>query len=313
MILVTGGSGFIGSHVVRALTRLGEGCILVQRSSSEVPPHLAGLLVSAARGDVTDLESLREIGRTHKVTGIVHLAGYPDPRAATQGVGPTEELLRGLLNVVRVGSEWGVRRVSIASTIGVYAGASHGGILREDLPLPLTAPHAIPRWKKTSELLGEQLAESTGLEIVALRISGTWGPKGHEDPFFAAPALVHAAAFHRPLDLTGLVGQPTLGDGLDLSYVKDTGRAIALLQVADHLTYRTYNVATGRVTTNADIIAALERVAPGVSLALPDGATSPGVPLDITRLRHDTGFQPEYDTDAAAADYVAWLRSGNNR
>jgi UDP-glucose 4-epimerase len=75
-------------------------------------------------------------------------------------------------------------------------------------------------------------------------------PTGHEDPFFAAPALIHAAATRSPLDLSGLIAQPHLGDGLDLCYVKDTGRAIALLQLAEHLNHRTYNVASGRVTTS---------------------------------------------------------------
>jgi nucleoside-diphosphate-sugar epimerase len=49
---------------------------------------------------------------------------------------------------------------------------------------------------------------STGVEIINLRISGTWGPLGHEDPFFAAPALIHAAASGKPLDLSSLLVQP---------------------------------------------------------------------------------------------------------
>ena len=177
----------------------------------------------------------------------------------------------------------------------------------------LTAPHPIPRSKKIAELLGEQLAEATGVEIVNLRISGTWGPLGHEDPFFAAPALIHAAASGKPLDLSGLLAQPHLGDGLDLCYVKDTGRAIALLQLAEHLQHRTYNVASGRVTTNADVIAAIREIVPEADLELPAGANRPGAALDITRLHDDTGFEPEYDTAHAAADYIAWLRAGHER
>jgi UDP-glucose 4-epimerase len=107
--------------------------------------------------------------------------------------------------------------------------------------------------------------------------------------------------------------QPHLGDGLDLCYVKDTGRAIALLQVVDRLRYRTYNVASGRLTTNADVIDAIRNIEPGVTLELPQGATRPGNPLDITRLYDDAGYQPEYDTARAAADYIAWLRAGNSR
>ena len=313
MILVTGGSGFIGSHTVRALAALGESCVIIQRRSGEVPVYLADLPVVSEQADITDLDALRAVGARHKITGIVHLAGYPAPRGSVAGIEATEDLLRGLLNIVRVASEWEVVRIGLASTIGVYSGVQHVGPLTEDTPVLLTAPHPIPRSKKIGELLGEQLAESTGIEIINLRISGTWGPAGHEDPFFAAPALIHAAASRSPLDLSGLLMQPYLGDGLDLCYVKDTGRAIALLQAAEHLNYRTYNVASGRLTTNADVIDAIRSLQPGLNLELPQGATRPGNPLDITRLHDDTGYQPEYDTARAVADYIAWLQAGNNR
>jgi UDP-glucose 4-epimerase len=313
MILVTGGSGFIGSHTVRSLADLGESCVIIQRRSGAVPDYLADVLVVSEQADVTDLDALRAVGARHRITGIVHLAGYPAPRGSVGGIEATEDLFRGFFNIVRVASEWNVRRIGLASTIGVYSGVQHVGPLTEDMPVLLTAPHPIPRAKKIGELLGEQLAEATGIEIINLRISGTWGPVGHEDPFFAAPALIHAAAADSPLDLSGLLVQPHLGDGLDLCYVKDTGRAIALLQLAEHLRYSTYNVASGRLTTNADVIDAIRSLQPGVNLELPQGATRPGNALDITRLHDDTGYQPEYDTARAAADYIAWLRAGNSR
>ena len=313
MILVTGGSGFIGSHTVRALHGFGEASVVVQRRTGQVPAHLADLPVIAEQADVADLGALRAIGARHQITGIVHLAGYPAPRGTVGGIEATQGLLDGLLNVTRVAQEWGVRRVGLASTLGVYGGIETGGPLTEDLPVRLTAPHPIPRSKKITELLGEQLAEAAGVEFVNFRISGTWGPLGHEDPFFAAPALIHAAASGQPLDLSGLLVQPRLGDGLDLCYVKDTGRAIALLQLAGNLKYRTYNIASGRVTTNANVIAAIRQTVPGADLQLPAGTGRPGAALDITRLRQDTGFEPEYDTARAAADYVAWLKAGNAR
>jgi UDP-glucose 4-epimerase len=287
--------------------------VIIQRRSDEVPAYLADLPVLSEQADITDLDALRAVGARHQITGIVHLAGYPAPRGTVGGIEATENLLRGLINVVRVAKEWDVYRVEIASTLGVYSGVQHVGALTEDMPVLLTGSHPIPRWKKIGELLGEQLAEATGIEIINLRISGTWGPAGHEDPFFAAPALIHAAASRSPLDLSGLLVEPHLGDGLDLCYVKDTGRAIALLQIAEHLNYRTYNVASGRVTTNADIVESIRTLEPGLTLSLPEGVTRPGNPLDITRLHDDTGYLPEYDTARAAADYIAWLRSGNLR
>ncbi|GAA2012836.1 UDP-glucose 4-epimerase [Nakamurella flavida] len=315
MILVTGGFGFIGSHVVRALHDQGVRTVVVQRGRAAVPEHLADLPVAVVRADVADLADLRAVGERHSVTGIVHLAGYPmpdGPEGRRTGIDPTQRWLQGLLNIGRVAQEWQVDRVGLASTIGVYFGTGHRGVLTEDLAVTLTAPHPIPRAKKITELLGEHLAETTGLDVVHYRISGTWGPLGHADPFFAAPALAHAAAAGTVPDLAALAGAPRLGDGLDLNYVKDTGRAIALLQLADRLRYRTYNVAAGRTTTNAEIITALRTIAPDADLALPDGGEA-GDPMDITRLREDTGYAPRYGTVEAADDYVTWLRAGHLR
>ena len=123
---------------------------------------------------------------------------------------------------------------------------------------------------------------------------------------------MHAAVHGRPLD------QPVYAaDGGDLIYARDCGRAIALLQVADRLGYRTYNVAGGHITTNAELAAAIGAAIPGAAPALRDGRDPGGlgrdIYLDISRLREDTGFRPGYDTRAAVADYVGWLRSGNER
>ena len=61
------------------------------------------------------------------------------------------------------------------------------------------------------------------------------------------------------------------------------------------------------------MIAAIREAVPEAELDLPAGGYRPGAALDITRLRQDTGFEPEYDTVRAAADYIAWLRAGNER
>ncbi len=313
MILVTGGSGFIGSHTVRALADLGESCVIIQRRSAGVPAHLAGLPVVSEQVDVADLEALRALGTRHTISGIVHLAGYPAPRGGIGGIESSEDLLRGLINVVRVAGEWGVRRIGLASTIGVYGGIQHVGPLTEDLPVLLTAPHPIPRSKKIGELLGEQLAETTGIEIINLRISGTWGPIGSRRSVLRRSC---ADSRRRPPQSTEPV-QPAQD-----SRTSATDSTSATSRTPDGpspccnsphtLNHRTYNVASGRVTTNADIIDAIRTIDPDVELELPDGPAHPGNPLDITRLHDDTGYQPEYDTAHAAADYIDWLRAGNS-
>ncbi|WP_326601294.1 NAD-dependent epimerase/dehydratase family protein [Streptomyces sp. NBC_01800] len=314
MILVTGGLGFIGSHTVRALLDLGEDCVVVQRHARELPAVLAGARVEVEQADITDRDALLAIGHRHNITGIVHLAGsYPWPPVPDAPVEATRQALGGLLNIAQAAQEWGVRRLGVASTIGVYFGATNDGPLREDATLPMSALVSIPTFKKVGELLGGFLAGTAGIDIVNYRVSGTWGPLGHPDPFFAAPALIHAAARGTAPDLSNLVGPAFAEDGLDLNYVKDTGRAIALLQLAGKLNHRTYNVGSGRATTNAQLIEAIRKVVPDARIGLPTGGDAPHLVLDISRLQEDTGYQAEYDTERAVSDYIAWLREGNKR
>jgi UDP-glucose 4-epimerase len=315
MILVTGGLGFIGSHTVRSLLDLGEGCVLVQRRAAGVPASLAGAQVAVEQADITDLTALLDVGTRHKITGIVHLAGsMPWPPSPDQPVEAARKALGGLFNIIEAARDWGVGRVGVASTIGVYGGVTAEGSLREDMPLPMTSPHLIPAFKKIGELLDDHLADATGIEIVNYRISAIWGPLGRAaDPFFPAPQLVHAAVRGTAPDLSLLRRPVHADDAIDLCYVQDCGRGLALLQLADQLNHRTYNVASGRATTNAEVIAAIKKVIPDARIELPTGGTGQQNYLDITRIQQDTGYQPAYDTERAAADYIAWLRNGNDR
>jgi UDP-glucose 4-epimerase len=99
--------------------------------------------------------------------------------------------------------------------------------------------------------------------------------------------------------------------------VKDCGRAIALLQLADRLSHRTYNIASGRLTSYPDLAAAIKKTIPGARTGLPDGRDPNGpdsdVYLDLSRIRQDTGYQPEFDTERSVADHAGWLRAGHER
>lgn len=322
MILITGGLGFIGSHTTRALLDLGESCVLVQRRAPVLPDDLAGeagARVFAEQADLTDLAALLAVGERHKITGIVHLGGsVPWPPGAYEPVEGARLAIGSLLNVLEAAVRWEVPRVGLASTIGVYGGVTAASPLGEDLPLPMAAGHVIPAFKKIGELLGDYLAGAAQLEVVNYRIAAIWGPGGRAaSPFLALPALVHAAARGTAPDLSSLYGPAFAGDGSDLCYVKDCGRAIALLHTAARLSERTYNVASGRLTTNAEVVAAIGRAVPGWRLDLPErgpeDGPDPSLCLDISRITRDAGYRPAWDTERAVADYIGWLRAGHER
>jgi UDP-glucose 4-epimerase len=321
MILITGGLGFIGSHTARAVLDLGEPCVVAQRRDpAGLPPMLAGEAggrLFAERADLTDASALVEVGKRHNVTGIIHLAGsVPWPPGAYEPVEGATTALGTLLNVFAAARDLGVARVTVASTIGVYGGVTQDPPYTEDLPLPMTADHVIPAFKKIGELLGAYTAKETGIEIVSCRIGAIWGPLGRPgSPFIPVAQLVHAAVRGTEPDLSTLYWPAHAGDGTDLCYAKDCGRALALLQLADMLRHQTYNVAAGRVTTYGEITGAIAEIIPGARVTLPPGRNPHGPKkdtwLDITRLREDTGYQPEYGTHEAVADYIGWLRAGN--
>ncbi|MFI0445928.1 NAD-dependent epimerase/dehydratase family protein [Actinomadura sp. 6N118] len=316
MILVTGGLGSIGSHTARALLDLGESVVLTAHRSTRLPEYLAGEpsgRVVVEPLDTTDEAAFLDIGRRHEITGIVHLAAarydLPDP----------VEYLRadtlGLLNALKAATVWGVRRFSVASSIAVYMGAGEVP-LREDVPLPVVAAHQIPVFKKTAELFASLAGDSAGFDTVSLRIGTIWGPLGVPDnPFTPLPRLISAAVWGEDPDLTPPRPPAYAEDHTDLCYVKDCGRAIALLMLADRLNHRIYNVSSGRLVRYGEVVDAINAAVPGADVTLLEGRNPDRPPdnyLDITRLREDTGFRPEYDVERAVPDYVDWLK-GHDR
>jgi UDP-glucose 4-epimerase len=150
-----------------------------------------------------------------------------------------------------------VRRFSVASSIGVYAGVDEVP-WREDAPLPLVVPHQIHAFKKTAELFATLTGDGAAFDAVCLRIGTIWGPLGPPDsPFFALPRLLSAAVWGEDPDLTPPRSPAYAEDGGDLCYVKDCGRAIALLMLAERLNHGTYNVSTGRLVRNSEVVAAI--------------------------------------------------------
>jgi UDP-glucose 4-epimerase len=266
MILITGGLGFIGLNTARALLALGETCVLTQHQSAHLPEDLKdemGSRLFIEPLDVMDVTALLTVGENYPMTGIIHLAARWTRNPGTGALALFEDIqvnLTGLANILQAAQQWRVKRISVASTVGVYGGITQVP-WREDQPLPLTAPFSIPAFKKCGEIVSDYLATQTGIECITMRFGGIYGPLSKSQALLPS-RLVHAAIEGTKPNLAHVLGDASAQGGSDMCYVKDAARAIALLQVAETLHHRVYNVASGRPTKNQDLVDAIKKLIP---------------------------------------------------
>src|SRR5262249_54009789 len=169
MILITSGAGFIGQHTAKALLDAGENVVLtssVGRDSEYLAAYIGhGVIIEKA--NVLDGPRLTEVGRKHAITGIIHLASGPMFGSLAEGLRDT---VQGFINVLETASTLGVKRVSFASSIAIYAGVDDA-LWREDAPLPMASPYPMTAYKKVCEVYGQYYALRMQMSVVSLRIA----------------------------------------------------------------------------------------------------------------------------------------------
>ncbi len=312
MILVVGGlNGFIGSNTTEALVNLGKESVVTRHENTEIPrflqKHIDQRHVFIEPADSTSFADLRKVGEKHKIDSIVNVAG-----GFASGEGPIRGL-KGYFDMLdatfRVAQEWKVKRVTFSSTGGMYIGLS--GIVNEEVPLFLQSPFPILAYQKVVEVAADQFAKKTGITTVCARLMGMYGPfDGNQ--LGLASRLVHAAVSGKLPNLEN-VFFGNAEDVVDLCYIKDLARAIALVHTAEKLQYDVYNIGSGKLTPNRELVEAVKRAVPNFKVDLSPGHFPfPPLPLmETKRLQADTGFKPKFDTRSAIQDYVGWLKAGN--
>lgn len=323
MILITGGMGFIGLHTARRFLDVGEDVVMTYykqwREPSFIKDEIGGR-ATVEQLDITDGAALLDVVKKHKVDGIVHLAVpglFALPPADDYRVN-TE----GLINILEAAREGGVRRITLGSSVVVYFGLEHGP-WSEATSLPARSVTPTETWKKAWEIMGMHYADRTGLDVVFARIGGFWGPLYHSLSSVNSQ-LVHAAVKGETPGYAINKGGGGFSSGAvpfeedtnvsDLCYVKDGARGLQMLQMAEKLEHRIYNVGGGQSVPNGDVASAIRKVIPDFVDGLQKGRNpnwKPDSYMDITRISSELGFKPEYDVNRGVADYVEWLQAGN--
>lgn len=314
MILITGGMGFIGLHTARSLLDAGQSVVITRYKKSRLPSFLSNEFESRLRVvdlDLSDQHATRAVLRDLQIKSIVHLA-VP----ARSNLSPMEDLagsVRSTLGLLTAALETGITRITAASSLAVYFDQMHVGVpLQEDMLLSLNARHPIEANKKIDEIMQSFLTSTGAISITRARIGMVWGPCYHS--MLNAPSRLALLALKGPAGIEGLPDPRDAhpDDLLDLIYVRDCARALALLHTRSECDGKAYNVVSGAMVRYGDLVDAFNRAVPhaSITLSIPDRAplgSSSGY-CDNSRLRAEIGPFLEYDLDSAVLDYINWLR-----
>ena len=303
--LVTGGGGFIGSNVVRALLERGDDVRVLDNFSTGSRANLAGLesVVQLVEGDLRSYERVHAAVRGVEV--VFHQGALPSvPRSVQDPLTTTAVNIEGTLNVLLAARDEGVRRIVNASSSSVYGNAGALPRVETQAPDPIS-PYAVA--KLAAERFCTSFSRVYGMEIVSLRYFNVFGPRQDPTSQYAAvvPRFIRAIADGDPVTIYGDGEQSR-----DFTYVDNVVDANLLAADAAGIGGEILNVATGgSVTVNAlaeTIGALLGKPVEKSYEPARDGDVLASW-ADVSEARRLLGFEPKVDFEDGlrrAADYL---------
>ena len=254
-VMITGGAGFIGSHLTEAMLTDGHEVVVVDDFTTGFRDHVRNA-VAMVEGSVADMAVVRRAMEGVEVV-LHHAAARAVARSVDDPVQTDQVNTGGTLNVLVAAKDAGVRRVVCASSSSVYGGVAPLPTA-EDADLVPKSPYAV------SKVAGEHYArvfwELYGLETVRLRYFNVFGPRQRPDSPYAAVVPLFAQAI--------LEGYPPEihGDGQqsrDFTFIDDVVQAnrLALAAPAEAVAGNVYNIAQGKSTTVLELWEEMARIA----------------------------------------------------
>lgn len=253
--LVTGGAGFIGSHISRELLTRGHSVRVFDNFSSGKRENLQGLDVEIVEGDLRDADAVAQAVKGMDV--VFHEAAFVSvPESMEKPQECFDVNVTGTSGLFEAARRAGVRRVVVASSAAVY-GDSEDYPLSEDTPLRQLSPYAVS--KRVDELYAELFTGQFGLEVVALRYFNVYGPRQRPDSMYAAavPIFIRRMLDDKPITIFGDGGQSR-----DLVNVRDVVQANLLASEHPAAPGQIFNVCTGVETRLLDLLDILYEIFP---------------------------------------------------
>jgi len=308
---VTGGAGFIGSHIVNALLEQGASVRVLDNFSTgkrenieELTRHFDGNRFEVIDGDLRDASRVGEVVRGIDI--LFHEAAFVSvPQSMDEPQECFDVNLTGTSLLFDAARKAGVRRAVIASSAAVY-GESDALPLVEETPLQPKSPYAVS--KRVNEMYAELFTNEFDFEVVALRYFNVYGPRQRPDSVYAAAVPIFARRLldNKPITVFGDGGQTR-----DLVNVHDVVRANLIASEHPDAAGKVFNICTGIETRILDLLEVLYELFPDAPEAefatsragdIYRSVGSPQKALDVM------GFKAQVSLDDGLKEVVEWMR-----
>ena len=314
MILITGGLGFLGVSLAKYLVDHGQQVLVTRHRNPNIPdilsPHLDKQL-HVAPMDITRLPTILDAIKKYKVSSIVHAAGTSEKGGALYQV--FEINVVGSINVLEAARLADIRRITFISSEGVNQGRTQTTPLTEEEFFWARSDRYVPVTKKMEELLCFMYNKEYKTDIIVTRPSRIYGPfyTSGRNPILR---MVRAAVKGVKDDLTNINAL----ESHDFVYVRDCARVVAMIHLAGKPKHDLYNIGFGQLHSYGNVALVLQKIVPGVCLQLGSGefATLTKTPydinacLDVSRIKEEFGYAPDYDLEKGISALVEWVRDG---
>jgi UDP-glucose 4-epimerase len=301
-ILVTGGTGFLGSHIVRELVKRGENVIVYDITTNIDRIKDVAEKVNLVKGDITDYATLLNTIKKFEVSYVIHLASllYESQQLPLLALRINCE---GFINVLEAARIMDLDRIVWASSEAVYGPSSYYEKQPVDENAPVNPQTVYGSCKAFNEFMAKQYHDTYGIDVIGLRLTTIYGPgRYYRGFYYFAVDLIEKTAKGEPVKLD-------CGDlRVNWLYVKDAAKAFVHACYSKKAKHIIYNIG-GEEKTVKEVAEIVKTIIPHAIIEVKDGYGSftPRPSIDMSLSFNELDYQPSYTVRKGVQEYIDYI------